>query len=715
MDTFHSASWYRVADLKPRLRSHVGLFRHVYRGELWYVLQDSASGKSHRLSPAAYRFVGLMDGQQTVDALWHRVSDDAGDEAPTQDELIRLLGQLHATDALLCDALPDSEELFRRYRKQGQAKLKQRLWSPLALRFPLLDPERFLERTYPALAPVFSKAGVVVWCLTVLLAAIFAGIYWEPLTEDVVNRALTPTNLLVLWLVYPVVKALHELGHGYAVKHAGGEVHEIGIMLLVLIPVPYVDASSAWSVRDRSKRMLIGAAGIIVELFIGALALFVWINAEPGAVQAVAYNTILICGVSTLLFNGNPLLKFDGYYVFSDAVEIPNLAQRSTRYLGYLTRHYLFRMSDVDPVATNPGERFWLPVYGIAAFIYRLFIMFVIILYIGGKYFLVGILLAVWSVTTQIFVPLVRNARSLLRDARARGGLSKALVTGTGVLSLVGLLVLAMPLPFWTVADGVIWPGEKSRIRAGTEGFVDALLVSAGEQVSPGQPLLQLSDPLLEARLVILQATVRELEGQLKLARATDRVQVALIREELATVSADLERAAERVADLVIRSQRSGTFVIPDERDLTGRFFRQGEPVGYVIQPEDLRTVRVVVDNDEIPLVAGDTQGVDLRSVAWGSPNWQGKIVRQVPGGTMQLPTAALGTSGGGRILVDPTAQDTVTTFNRVFEVDVALPESIEPQWLGQRMKVRFDHGTRPLAYQVYRELRQIFLTRFGV
>lgn len=714
-DSFYSASWYRVADLKPRLRSHVGLFRHVYRGDLWYVLQDAASGKSHRLTPAGYRFIGLMNGDRSVDQLWHLVSDSAGDEAPTQDEIIRLLGQLHAADALLCDTLPDSEEIFRRYRKQGQAKIKQRLWSPLALRFPLLDPERFLERSYPALAPLFSKAGAAVWVATVLLAAVFAGIYWEPLTEDIVNRALTPTNLLVLWLVYPVVKALHELGHGYAVKHAGGEVHEIGIMLLVLIPVPYVDASSAWAVRDRGKRMLIGAAGIIVELFIGSIALFVWINAEAGVVQALAYNTILICGVSTLLFNGNPLLKFDGYYVFADAVEIPNLAQRSTRHLGYLIKRYLFRLPDLDPVANNQGERFWFVVYGIAAFVYRLFIMFIIILYIGAKYFVVGVLLAVWSVTTQIAIPSVRNIRSLFRDARARGNTSRTVATGTVTATLIALLVLLMPLPFWTVSDGVIWPGEKSRIRVGVEGFVSEVLVSSGQEISPGQPVLVLSDPLLEARLRVLEATVRELQGQLKLARTTDRVQVALIREELATVTADLKRARERVADLTIRSNRQGRFVLSDEQDLPGRFLRQGESVGYVLEPDDLRIVRVAVSHDEIALIADTTQHVHLRSVSWGAPSWPGRIVRQVPGGTNRLPTAALGSQGGGDILVDPTAGDLVTTFSRVFEVDVALPESAEQEWLGQRMKVRFDHGSKPLGFQVYRKMRQIFLTRFGV
>ncbi|MEP0202183.1 MAG: hypothetical protein ABJ084_16175 [Halioglobus sp.] len=714
-DSFYSSSWYRVAELKPRLRGHALLHRHVYRGHIWYVLQDSASGKSHRFSPAAYRFIGLMDGKRTVNELWDIVCAEAGDESPTQDEVIRLLGQLHAVDALICDIVPDSEEIFRRYRKHDSMKLKQRLWSPLAVRFPLIDPEKFLTRTYPYLAPLFTRLGALVWLVTIIVAMILAGIHWDGLTKDVADRALTPSNLIIMWMVYPIVKAIHELGHGYAVKHAGGEVHEIGVMLLVLIPVPYVDASSAWGIRDKGQRMLIGAAGILVELFLGALALFVWINVEPGLVHAIAYNTMLICGVSTLLFNGNPLLKFDGYYVFSDAVEIPNLGTRSTQYLGYLIQHYVLRMPGVHSPATSTGERFWFFVYGIASFCYRLFIMFVIILYIGGKFFAVGVLLAMWSVTTQIIAPVSRGVMFLFNDPRVRRQRGRSLGVTVGIFAGLMLMVLAMPLPFWTVADGVVWPSERSYLRAGSDGFVTEILVDGGSRVEVDQPIIQMRDPFLEARLEILEANLRELNSQLTFARATDRVQVSLIREELAAVTADLGRARERVNELLVLSRRSGTLVIPEEKDFIGRFARKGERLAYVIEPEDLLTVRAVVTNEEVALISDQTEGVLVRSVSWDSPTWQAQIVRQVPGGTTQLPTPSLGTEGGGLILVDPRASDGVTTLARVFEVDVGLPLEAQPEFLGQRMKVRFDHGTMPLAQQVYRELRQLFMSQFGV
>ncbi len=226
------------------------------------------------------------------------------------------------------------------------------------MRFPLFDPDRFLQRTLPWVQPLFGWFGILLWLAVVGTGAVLAASHWTDLTEDIADRVLDPQNLVLLWFVYPVVKALHELGHAYATRKWGGEVHEIGIMLLVLSPVPYVDASAAWGFRDKRKRMVVGAVGIAVELFLGALALFVWLAVEPGAVRAIAYNVMLISGVSTLLFNGNPLLRFDGYYVLSDAIEIPNLGARANQYLGYLFQRYVFGVADAeDPCAFDRRAR----------------------------------------------------------------------------------------------------------------------------------------------------------------------------------------------------------------------------------------------------------------------------------------------------------------------------------------------------------------------
>ena len=713
-DALFSPSWYRVAALKPRIRAHTRIHRHAYRNKVWFVLQDNASGRSHRFSPAVHHFIGLMDGQRSVQQIWEATSTHLGDAAPTQEEVIRLLGQLHSADALLCDVPPDSMEVFRRHERHERMQWRQRLWTPLALRFPLIDPDRFLERTLPVIQPLFGWFGLLLWLTVVGTGAVLAASHWTDLTENVMDRVLAPQNLLLLWLVYPVVKALHELGHAYATRRWGGEVHEIGIMLLVLTPVPYVDASAAWGFRDKRKRMLVGAAGIAVELFLGALALFIWLSVEPGAVRAIAYNVMLISGISTLLFNGNPLLRFDGYYVMADAIEIPNLATRCNKYLGYLFQRYLCGIKDADNPAESPGERVWMILYGIAAFIYRIFILFVIVLFIAGKFFAVGVLLAIWAVATQIIVPIGKNISFLAKSPGLRR--QRGRVLGTSmliVLAVLGLIFVA-PAPSWTRAQGVVWVPDEAQVRAGTECFVERLLVPVDSNVVRGQPLIEAQDPFLLTRVAVLKAQLQELSAQYDAMVVQDRVQAAMIREEMASVTGNLERAREREAELIIRSPANGRFVVPNAADLPGRFVTKGQLLAYVIEPRDL-TARVAIGQDDIALVRQRTRSVEVMLSDWGANPVSAQVRREVPGASRQLPTAALGSAGGGPFAVDPHDNQGVTALSRVFQLELALPAELRSSYLGARVFVRFYHGLEPVGFQLYRALRQLLLRKLDV
>ncbi len=713
-DALLSPSWYRVAALKPRIRAHAVIHRHAYRGAIWFVLQDQAAGRSHRFSPAAHHFIGLMDGNRTVQELWEATGKQLGDAAPTQEEVIRLLGQLHSADALLCDVPPDSREVFRRHQKHTAMEWRRRLWTPLALRFPLWDPNRFLDRTLPYTGWLFGWVGVLLWLAVVGSGAVLAVTHWTDLTKDVVDRVLAPHNLLLLWLVYPVVKLLHELGHAYVTKKFGGEVHEIGVMLLVLTPVPYVDATSAWGFRDKRERMAVGAAGIVVELFLGALALFVWLSVEPGAVRAIAYNVLLISGVSTLLFNGNPLLRFDGYYVLADAIEIPNLGTRANKYLGYLFQRYLFGMPDADSPAESQGERVWMVLYGVASFVYRTFIMFVIIVFIAGKFFIVGVLLALWAVATQIIVPIGKALSFLRSHPGLRRNRPRAVATSAALVLGALVILLLLPAPSWTRAEGVVWVPEESQVRAGTEGFVERLLAPADSEVARGQPLIEARDPFLRTRVALLKAQLEELTAQYDALQTVDRVQAAMVREEMASVAANLARSREREAELVLKSPAQGRFVVPQAADLPGRFLNKGQLIAYVVEPQEL-TARVAVRQDDIAQVRNRTRSVDVMLSGWGADPVPAKIRREVPGGSRQLPSAALGAVGGGPFAVDPRDNQGVTALGRVFQLDVALPPEVRSSYLGARVHVRFNHGFEPIGFQVYRALRQLFLRRFDV
>ncbi len=427
-ETLHSDRWHRVADLHPRLRGHCVIHRHVYRGVPWYVTQDPVSGRFHRFNAAAYRIIGLMDGSRSLDEIWEIAVSELGNEVPTQDEIVQILSALHRADLLETERLPDIAEMVEREGKRRRKERLQSLKMPLSIRIPLFDPDRLLSFLAPALRPLFTRGGFVLWTLLVGWAATVAIAHGEELAGDIVDRVLATGNVLLFTLAFIVVKTCHEFGHGLAVKRWGGEVHEMGIMLLVLVPVPYVDASASAAFPERHRRMIVGAAGMMVELLLAALALFVWLHAEPGTtLRALAYDVMVVAGVSTLVFNGNPLLRFDAYYILSDLIGIPNLGQRSNQYLGYLIQRHLFRVERArSPSSGARGEAAWFVFYAIASFVYRLVVMFGIALLIAGKYFTLGLLLAIWAIIQSIVAPVFRQIRFLvanpiLRERRRLG------------------------------------------------------------------------------------------------------------------------------------------------------------------------------------------------------------------------------------------------------------------------------------------------------
>ena len=714
VDSMFSPSWYRVAGLQPRLRNHTQIHRHHYRGKLWFVLQDHSSGTYHRFSPPVYYLLSQMDGKRTFQDIWDLAIEHLGDDAPTQDQMIRLASQLHSCDTLLCDVPPDTLELFQRHESHQKMKWMQWILNPLSLRFPMFDPERLLNRTLPWVRPFLGWFGVLIWSLVVGYAVYLAGLHWGGLTENVSDRMLTPENLLLLWLVYPLVKLLHEFGHAFAVKNWGGEVHEIGIMLLVFIPVPYVEASSASAFREKHRRMMVDAAGIAVELLLAAIALVVWVHVEHGLVHAIAYNVILIGSVSTLFFNGNPLLRFDGYYFLSDAIEVPNLGSRSNNYLGYLIQRYGFGVRKAQSPAHSSGERFWMFSYGISSFCYRMFIIAVIALVVAEQFFIIGVLFSIWALTTMVGIPLFKRLKFLFASPAISGSRARAMTLTTSFIVLLLGFVFFAPFPYATRAEGVVWPPEDSLVRAGTSGFCREILVKPDQWVHRGDPIIVSEDPLLEAEIRIQEKHLQELEARYLALRYTERTKALMQKEKIVAAEKELNRLRELESQLIIRSQSEGKLILPRSEDMLNHLLHRGDLIGYVVE-FPLNTVRVVVPQDRIGLVKGQTVKVEVRLAESIGDISEALVLRAVPAATEELPSVALGFAGGGEVPVDPRDAEGTKAFDSVFQLDLVISDQMNMRNIGQRVYVRFDHGQVPLAKQWYHILRQLFLRRFSV
>ena len=711
---FLSTLWYRVAPLRPRLRAHVRVSRHRYRGQAWYVLHDPSSGRIHRFTPAAWMIVGGFDGERTVDEVWQKLAASHDAAAPGQDEVIRLLSQLHQNDLIQYRGSPDVADLLDRQERNARQIVKQNLTNPMSFRLPLWDPDAFLTRTMPFVRRLTGWFGFAMWFCVVLAGLVTAGIHWKPLTNDVADSLLAAENLLIAALTYPCLKALHELTHGWLTKARGGAVREMGVMFLVFFPVPYVDASAAAAFPSKWHRAAVAAGGIFAETFVAAIAVMVWAAAEPGLVRAVAFNLVMIGGLSTLVVNGNPLLKFDGYYVFSDLIEVPNLAQRANKWWGHVVQRRLFNARQLRADPSTVGERVWFALYAPAAFVYRMVVMVGIALVVAQSYFLLGVLLALWSVFTSLVKPVAKALHhvatsSSLRKVRKRAGW----ITFGGIGVLLAALAF-VPLPLRTDTEGVIWLPEAATLRAGAGGFVAELPVAEGAGVALGDTVAVLTDPGLGARIAALQAAVLEAETRLQQASVTERAKLEAARVELAEAQAKLAREQDRLARQHLTAGLAGRFrPVMAEGDLAGRWIAEGDVLGHILPPR-ADVARVLVSQADIALVRDHLTGVQVKLAGHLETPFPAQMIRAVPQATSDLPAPALGQAGGGPFLTDPTDPEGKRLLQQGFVFDLALPEGLADAPFGARVLVRFDHGTEPAGAQIWRRVRQLFLSRFN-
>ncbi|HET6720003.1 MAG TPA: site-2 protease family protein, partial [Rhodocyclaceae bacterium] len=635
-------------------------------------------------------------------------------DAVTQSDLVDLLVQLHAADLLQVDTTPDAVALFERYRKKRRATFKQWFMNPMSVKLPLVDPDRWLGRLAPSLAWCVGRPGFALWLLVVLPALFLAGQHWHELTNNLSDQVLSSGNLLVLALVFPLVKLVHELGHGLAAKIWGGAVHEAGVMFLVFAPVPYVDASSSAAFPSKYRRAWVASAGMAVELLLAALALYVWLAIEPGVIRAIAFNVMLVAGVSTLVVNGNPLLRYDAYYILCDLIELPNLAQRGQKYLAYLWDKKVFGVHDADEPQESPSERRWLFWYTPLAWCYRVFVTISIMLFIAGEFFVFGVILAIWSAITLVVVPLFKAYKHVTRSPGLTRRRAQAIRISLALLAAVAILTCLVPLPLRTRAEGVVWLPDQSLLRAGGDGFFVQWLKAPGQYVAKGEPLFVIEDRQLAADLAIAEARVAESDSRHRAALVENPAKAKQQASQLEHEQAVLARLEERAARLIGQAETGGTLVVAQAPDMPGRHYKKGELIGYVLEKEG-PIARVVIPQDDIDLVRTRFRGAELRVADRVNVSVEVPLKREAAGGVHELPSAALGIAGGGLIPTAPSDNNGTKTIDRVFLVDLGLPPEVSIAAFGERVFVRFSHGAEPLAVQGLRRLRQLFLSRFGV
>jgi len=722
--TFHEA-WYRVANLRPRLLSSVQVYRQYFRGQMWYVLENPSNNKFSRISTSAYHFIAMLDGKSTVAEVWKICNEQLGDKAPTQGEVIQLLGQLYCSNLLYAELASDTAGLFNRYRTRIKRQIQGFFASLLFVRIPLLDPDHFLERWVGIFGRVFSSVGLLLWLVVTATGLFFVVGNFRELVYQSAD-VLAPDNLILLYLSMVLIKVFHEFGHAFACKRfgqldgSGGQVHVMGVMFLVFVPLPYLDASSAWAFRKKWHRVVVGMAGILVELFAASIAVIVWANTSTGTLHIIAYNIIFIASISMIIFNGNPLLRFDAYYVLSDLIEIPNLGQRSRNYIYFLIRKYCWRVKNIRSPAHSVGEKAWFIFYYIASTAYRIFICIRILLFLNDRLpeelFILVPFFAFSAIIAWVLVPIGKFIRYLATNgelARTRG---RAVVSTLGVLILLIIGTGILKVPDYCRVEGIVEPVEMAIVYSESDGFVTDF-VPSGHAVSPdSNSLIKAVNFELETEKKLLLAELRILEAKQRIATTQEIAAAQILTEQIEALNEKITRIDLEISSLHLKSSLSGTWISPEIDKAKGMYLNRGEQVGFVANLDDVIIRATAGQSLAAILVEQAYEQLEIRVKGRPDVMLTGRIERIFPAGQEMLPSEALGYAVGGAM---PTlSQDPRGTraAEKFFEIRIKPdPDTSVRLLTGQRVIARIRLRSKPLVFQWWLSVRQLFQRRFRI
>lgn len=576
-----------------------------YLGVGYRVVKDPVGLKYHRLQVEQYHVLELLDGQRSLE----EVRDELKITYPTVQlqlsDIQQLITDLHKKGLLQTDRVGQAGALIRERRKEAADKLKQKLMSLLYFRLPGWDPEKTLQWLHPLVKWMWNPV-VVFFCMLFvasawLLLAINFDVFRSKLPEF--EQFFGWPNLLYMWATLGIAKIIHEFGHGVSCKHYGGECHEMGVMLLVFSPCLYCDVTDSWMLKSKWQRIIIAAAGMYIEVIISAFAIYIWWFTKPGMLNYLALNTFFVTTITTVIFNANPLMRFDGYYMMSDFLEIPNLRAKSDKLLRESFGWYCLGIeAKPDPFMPETGKA-WFVTYAIAAWLYRWVILFSISLFLYTvlkPYDLqsLGVVLCIVSMS-GIFFSMGKNLYQMISAPRLEP-LSKPKIAITcTVFGLVLLAALSIPIPWHVSGPFTIEPQELADVSIEYGG---QLLTPEGLQkkiasLAPGDPVLPILQQAVDykARIkpgdwveegqILAVLENRELEDQLRdyIAQAEmkdkewqnynlvdNEAMQQKARAELQALQRTISLVKAQLSARVLRARKSGYVVAPPSRPEPG-------------------------------------------------------------------------------------------------------------------------------------------------
>lgn len=574
MNTLDSST-RELFQLRLKLADHLAFSPRRYAKRVYYHLEDSSRSRFFRLGYPEYVFVSLLDGSGTVAEAIALTAQSLGREALSEPRAIEICHWLVSEDLVT----KSTDSLLLRQEGSNPSPGSSVQVSPFFTRIPLCSPDAFLKRLVPSLGWLYHPAALVAWMFLLLYAAMSVFSNWSRVVSSAPN-VFNATSWLWLIVSWIILKLLHELSHGLACRRFGGRVGSMGLVLILLMPLPYIDVTSSWKFRSKWKRMIVASAGMVIEGWVAGIAAIWWVHTRSEVLSALLYNSIVVSGIATLAFNGNPFVRSDGYYLLTDLWEIPNLASRGSANLQRLSLSWIFGISTAPPNDLSWRNRVATG-YAILSLLWGLSISAGLIFAASIMWHGAGIVFALVGLFIWGLRPLQQLMFFLLSPAVCRPIplLRAAMISGCVSLAIWGIFA-RVPWPASYQSPGIVEFTEFARVRAGASGFVRQIHVTDGQHVEVDELLVELQNDDLEVECRDLKLAVEHADARCRVARYNG--QIGLVQIEEASRRGFQQQLAERLAQsnhLMVRAPKRGRIIARELATIRDTFVEEGTEI----------------------------------------------------------------------------------------------------------------------------------------
>jgi putative peptide zinc metalloprotease protein len=731
-----SSSARRVA---LRRRPDLSARRHRYQGKSYWVVKEPVGLNYFRFQEQEYAILQMLDGTLSLDQIKEEFEREFPPEKITVEELQHFVGTLHRSGLLVADVPGQGHQLKKRRDERRRKELLAALTNILAIRFKGIDPDRLLARLLPFVRWMFSPAAVVVCLMLGLSALTLVAVEFDVFRSKLptFQSFFTPSNAIWIGVALAVTKILHEFGHGLSCKYFGGECHELGAMILVLTPCLYCNVSDSWMLPSKWQRAMIGAAGMYVEVTIASICTFIWWFSEPGLLHNLCLSTMFVCSVSTIIFNGNPLLRYDGYYILSDILEIPNLRQKATDILNRKLAEWCLGIeSPYDPFL--PQRNQWLfALYSIAAAIYRWVVVFSILWFLYKMWEpyrleVIGQMIALASIYGLVAMPLWKVGKFFWIPGRVEKVKKPRLYASLAAVALIVAGVFLVPLPYRVYCPLEVQPLDATSVYVDVPGKLDEVFVRRGQRISAGTPIARLENLQLELMVATLEGQEREylaeaeslrfigLHDEKAILRESEiQENLKAVREQLAKQREELERlklvatvdgavlpppeVPPPPADSDELPTWSGT---PLEPENLGCTLDEGTLFCQIGDPTRMQAV-LAIDQSDIEFVRAG-QAVEIVLDSRPEDFLKGEIV-DTANTKLKKASKTLSNKSGGELATKTNEQGEEEPLTATFQARVPLSDPEALLFINTRGRAKIYAGHQTLAQQAWRYIAQTF------